>query len=55
MLLEQDKGVHLEPISHFFAIQKGLNGPKSCIVGQSITMLYWWGPLGTIWEHLGPF
>ena len=37
-----------------FAIEKGLNGPKSCKVGESITMLYWWGPLGTIWGRFEP-
>ena len=39
----------------FFAIQKGLNGPKFCTVGQNITMLYWWGPLGAFLDHFGPF
>ena len=48
-------GSTLEPIALFFGVEKGLNGPKSCIVGQSITIRYWWGPLGTIWDHLGPF
>ena len=38
-----------------FAIQKGLKGPKLCTVGQSITMLYWWGPLGAFLDHFGPF
>ena len=38
-----------------FAIQKGLKGPKLCTVGQSITMLYWWGPLRTFLDNFGPF
>ena len=33
----------------------GLNGPKSGIVGQGITIPDSWGPLGAILGHLGPF
>ena len=35
----------------FFAIQEALNGLKS----YSITILYWWRPLGAILRHFGPF
>ena len=31
----------------------GLNGPKSGIVGQGITIPDWWGPLGAILGHFG--
>ena len=43
--------VILEPVSPFLWSHKGLNGPKSSTVGQSITILLWWGPLGDILGH----
>ena len=41
-------------LSNFWA-HKGLNGSKSCKVGQDITLLYWWGPLGAILAKFKPF
>ena len=41
-----------------FVNQKGLSGPKLYTLGQSITILYWWGPLGAlgaIFRRFGPF
>ena len=33
-------GSFWSPFLHFFGPIKGLNGPKSCTVGQGITILY---------------
>ena len=41
-------------LSNFLA-HKGLNGSKSCTVGQNITFLYLWGPLWTILANFRPF
>ena len=54
---EQEFGACLEPILSLFltclATQNYLNGPKSGIVGQDITILNWWVPLGAIfWQFL---
>ena len=38
-----------------FRAHKALNGSKSCIVGQDITLLYLWGPLGAILTIFKPF
>ena len=38
-----------------FVGPEDLNGPKSGIVGQGITIPDSWGPLGAILGHLGPF
>ena len=35
------------------ATQNKLNFPKSGTVGQGMTILYWWGPLGIFWVILG--
>ena len=49
----------LGPVCSLFltrlATQNDLNGPKSGTVGQGMTILYWWGPLGAILGHFGPF
>ena len=38
--------------SPFWLFKSGLNGPKSCPVEQSLTLLYCWQPLGVIWGLL---
>ena len=37
------------------ATKNDLNGPKSGTVGQSLTILYKWGPLGAILGYFGPY
>ena len=46
--------VNLEPTYSFCLAHKGLNSPKSCTVGQSMSILYCWEPLGAIMDQFGP-
>ena len=56
---EQESGACLEPILSLFltclATQNDLNSPKSGTMGQGITILYWWKPLGAILGQLELF
>ena len=58
-VLEQEAGAYLEPILSLFLIclatQNDLNSPKSGTMGQGITILYWWKPLGAILGQLELF